>query len=309
MARIDGAIAERARRQLGLITSAQLDALGCTQAQRRRLREQRVLTKRSAKVWQVVAAPPDWRAEVLAAVWSAGPGAVASHRTAATLWHFDGAASAAQAPAPIEILVSASRHQPVSGATIRRTRDLSTTDRTQLGVVPATSRVRTLIDLASIMSKGDLAVALDGALRDGRVRKEALIARARMLSRPGRPGPRQMLEALGESGCGPRPETWLERELLRRLHVAGLPCPTSQVVIATGSQHARVDFAFEAERLVVEVDGHRTHSTRTDRQHDAEREARLVMRGWRVVRFTYEDVTERPDYVVATIRALLAQPT
>lgn len=27
--------------------------------------------------------------------------------------------------------------------------------------------------------------------------------------------------------------------------------------------------------------------------------------GWRVVRFTYEDVVERPSYVVETLRALL----
>jgi hypothetical protein len=30
-----------------------------------------------------------------------------------------------------------------------------------------------------------------------------------------------------------------------------------------------------------------------------------VLDGWRVVRFTYEDVTERPDYVTATLRALI----
>jgi very-short-patch-repair endonuclease len=57
--------------------------------------------------------------------------------------------------------------------------------------------------------------------------------------------------------------------------------------------------------LVVEPDGHGTHATRRDRQAGAERAARLGLAGWRVVPFTYGDVTERPDYVVSMIRAYL----
>jgi very-short-patch-repair endonuclease len=76
---------------------------------------------------------------------------------------------------------------------------------------------------------------------------------------------------------------------------------------------ARIDAAI-AERagqqlgLIIEVDGHATHSTRRQRQHDAEREAALLASGWRVIRFTYEDVTERPAYVTATIRQHLGLP-
>lgn len=68
---------------------------------------------------------------------------------------------------------------------------------------------------------------------------------------------------------------------------------------------ARVDAVYDEARLVVELDGHATHTTRRQRQADAERDARLMAEGWRVVRFTYEDVTERPGYVADTIRSLL----
>jgi very-short-patch-repair endonuclease len=58
-------------------------------------------------------------------------------------------------------------------------------------------------------------------------------------------------------------------------------------------------------RLVAELAGHGTHATRRRRQSDAERAARLGLQDWRVVEFTYEDVVERPTYVVDMIRAYL----
>jgi very-short-patch-repair endonuclease len=68
---------------------------------------------------------------------------------------------------------------------------------------------------------------------------------------------------------------------------------------------ARVDALYRDAGLVIEVDGHGSHATRRERQADAEREAALASLGYCVIRFTYEDVTERPDYVVQTIRMLL----
>ncbi len=43
------------------------------------------------------------------------------------------------------------------------------------------------------------------------------------------------------------------------------------------------------------------------RQSDDERAARLGLQGWQVVAFTYEDVVERPQYVVEMTRSYLAQ--
>ena len=82
--------------------------------------------------------------------------------------------------------------------------------------------------------------------------------------------------------------------------------PRCQVELRkAGGGIARVDLFWEEARLVVELDGHGTHATRRDRQAAAERAARLGLEGWHVVSFTYEDVTERPGYVVAMIRTYL----
>jgi hypothetical protein len=51
------------------------------------------------------------------------------------------------------------------------------------------------------------------------------------------------------------------------------------------------------------------HSTPNRRQafnSDRRRDARLMLLGWRVVRFTWQQVTDEPAYVAATLRGLLA---
>jgi very-short-patch-repair endonuclease len=72
-----------------------------------------------------------------------------------------------------------------------------------------------------------------------------------------------------------------------------------------GGGIARVDLCWDDAGLIVELAGHATHSTRRDRQRDAERAARLRLAGWRLVEFTYEDVVERPGYVAEMIRSHL----
>jgi very-short-patch-repair endonuclease len=72
-----------------------------------------------------------------------------------------------------------------------------------------------------------------------------------------------------------------------------------------GGGIARVDLLWAEARLVVELDGHGSHATRRRRQSDAERAARLGLAGWHVLSFTYEDVTERPNYVIGMIRSYL----
>lgn len=104
---------------------------------------------------------------------------------------------------------------------------------------------------------------------------------------------------------GRRPHSWLERRALGVIAGAGLPPPRVQVHFRSDGRLARVDLYYDEQRLVVEVAGHRTHSSRRHRQHDAERANRLRLAGLAVLEFTYEDVVDRPEYVSATIAAAL----
>ena len=105
-----------------------------------------------------------------------------------------------------------------------------------------------------------------------------------------------------DSGSAPESLLWV------LLALSALPMPETQVVLRDrdGTFVARVDFAWRAPRLVVEADGFAFHSDREAYRRDRERLKALERLGWRVLRFTWEDVRSRPDHVVTTVRACLA---
>lgn len=90
------------------------------------------------------------------------------------------------------------------------------------------------------------------------------------------------------------------------LDAAGLPLPIVQRRIAhRGHFAARVDTLYPHLALVIELDGHAHHSSREDRVRDERRRRRLVLLGHRVMVFTYDDLVDEPDEVVADVMAAL----
>ena len=91
------------------------------------------------------------------------------------------------------------------------------------------------------------------------------------------------------------------------LSQAGLAPQVTQLVIRTrtGARIGRVDFAWPAARLVVEVDGFAFHADREAYRKDRRRGNALQRAGWRVLRFSWEDVVGAPDSVVADVRDVL----
>src|SRR3954470_15289693 len=88
-----------ARRQHGLVTRAQVLGVSSDRELRTWLSHGE-LERVVPTVYRVGGAPVTWRQKVLAAVLAAGPGAIASHATAAALWMLSGFA-----PKKIEITV------------------------------------------------------------------------------------------------------------------------------------------------------------------------------------------------------------
>ena len=94
-------------------------------------------------------------------------------------------------------------------------------------------------------------------------------------------------------------------ETLRLLDVAPMLTPRTNVGVAG----FEVDCLWPEHRLVVELDGAATHRTPTAFVADRRRDAVLQVARYRVVRFTWQDVGQRPGYVVATLTALLQATT
>ena len=246
--------------------------------------------------------PPSWEQRVLAAVLAAGDGAVASHMSAAALWRFDGVPPTAE----IDVTVARPRCPRAVPGTVHRTLELGPADVEPRQLIPRTTAARTLVDIAGRLTPSQLEAALDDAERRGLIWRPHLRWRVNALRRRGRPGVPALADLLDRTEGRPLGDSWLEQAGIRLIVEAGLPVPRVQVELRkAGGGIARVDLLWDDAKLVVELAAHGTHASRRHRQSDAERAARLGLVGWQVVEFTYEDVVERPGYVVDMIRAYL----
>ncbi len=91
--------------------------------------------------------------------------------------------------------------------------------------------------------------------------------------------------------------------MLALVRAARLPMPDVNVRVGP----IEVDFLWREERLVVEVDGFRFHSSRAAFERDRRRDAELQAGGLRVMRVTWRQLTREREATLARIaRALVA---
>lgn len=150
----------------------------------------------------------------------------------------------------------------------------------------------------------ELTGALDVALSRGLVSLDRL---AELEGEDGRPGVlllRRTLRDLGHLG-GPTPSE-LETRTARLLKRAGLPTPSAQVRAGPGGAF-RIDFAYAHLRLAIECYGYTWHHSPAQMEYDHRRQRRLTLDGWTVLVYTWKDVTEHGDRVVAEITAARAR--
>jgi hypothetical protein len=297
----DARLAHLASRSFGLFTRAQAQRLGFTDRMLRWRVQRGDVEQLSRKVFRFVAVDRTWHQVLLAACWSAGSAAVASHRSAAALHGFDGVTSGV-----IELTIPHTRWHRRPGVVVHRSTMLPTGDVTRIGPIPVTTPARTIFDLGSVLAPGTLEEVLDVGERDVKVNARDVGARLVELRGPGRTGTTVVADVLTRRVTAAIPESVLERRFLRLLARGGLPAPVAQhTVTRPDGRQARLDFAYPEIRLAIELHGHIAHATRAQRTHDARRSNAVVVRGWRVLVFTWEDITQRANDVLATLRDAL----
>jgi very-short-patch-repair endonuclease len=235
-----------------------------------------------------------------AALLTAPPGTVASHRTAAALWGVEIPLDDA-ADQRVDLTVP-----PTSRAESRRDRRIHRLDVPGADVVrrrsfPVTSPARTWRDLAGVLQPGPL-LAVTDQLLDRWCRPDDL--EQQLVARPsGRGSARgRTVLPLGDRLAGSPMESllrWL-------LHQARLPTPVLQHEVRDGDGRflGRVDLAWPERKVIVEFDGD-IHRERSVFVADRRRQNALIAAGWVVLRFTSADLLGRPDDVVAAIRRAL----
>jgi very-short-patch-repair endonuclease len=168
--------------------------------------------------------------------------------------------------------------------------------------LPTVGKAAAIVDCLQHLPEAAATTLLDRALQRRWIDIEDLARRIRR--RTGRVGSPKLTRLLAGVRGGER--STAERRFTGLLRRAGIGGWRANVAIHDDrGLIGEADVAFIAERLVIEIDGWAFHTTPERFQRDRARQNRLVAAGWTVVRFTWKDLTDRPDYVLATVAALL----
>jgi hypothetical protein len=201
----------------------------------------------------------------------------------------------------VRVMVPTTRSlRPQTHLLVRRVQ-LTADDVTSLFGMPVTTPVRTASDLARFLPRVEAVIALDAMLRQSKLSPAALLSY--IDDHVGWPGVPAVRTALSLSdGLAESP---MESRMRLVIIDSGLPAPRAQVKIYRGKRFvARVDWAYEEQKLALEYDGDH-HMEKATFRFDMERQRELAHLGWRVLRFNADDVLRFPDRMVAEIRAAL----
>jgi very-short-patch-repair endonuclease len=158
---------------------------------------------------------------------------------------------------------------------------------------------RTIVDLAAVLDPPDLARAVHEAVVKHHVKPDAV---ERVLTRRHNwPGARELRRVIW--GDEPVSLSKLESLFIAVLRRARLPLPkTNQLV-----DGRYVDCRWREQRLSVELDGYAYHDTRHAFEQDRQRERETRARGDEFRRYTWRDVAENPEPMLADLRSLLSR--
>jgi very-short-patch-repair endonuclease len=314
-----------ARAQAGVVTRQQLHRHGISEWTVSRMLAAQQLDRVAQGVFLARGAPLTYRARLWAA--TLGTGGVLSFATAADLWGITERRSErpAHLPAPplphsqsqsqsrslslstsreaIHVVLPHSRRvYPPRWVRVHRV-PLPSAHVSYRAELPITSIHWTVFDHMSTLSVVDATRLADRALQRGWITSDQLDQRLR--EHPRRHGNRLLraLQAITADGAAAESE----RRLHQLLHAAGFrDWKPNYPVWFDGALVAVVDLAIPSLRIAIEIDGMAYHVDPDRFQRDRSRQNDLVMLGWTVLRFTWADLTERPEEVIARIRQVAA---
>jgi very-short-patch-repair endonuclease len=287
---VEGILGELGRNSHGVVTRQDVLDAGVSRAELLRRVEIGSLIRIHRGVFRVGHQAPSIEARYIAAVKACGRRTLLAGRAAAHLFGL-----IKGTPSLPEVL-TVSQRRP-KGVLIRRCRRIDRKDATRWQGIPVTTIPRTLVDLAAALKEDDLARAVHEAEVRYRItppKVEAVLGR-----RHNWPGARNLRRVLW--GEVPVTLSKLESSFITAVRRAHLPFPQTN---RTAGAH-RVDCRWPAQRLTVELDSYRYHDTRYAFEQDRQREREARARGDEFRRFTWADVTEDPEPMLADLSSLL----
>lgn len=229
-------------------------------------------------------------------------GAVVSHQSAARLHRFH--------PIPDGLPTVTVSHRSTHvfpGVVVHQSTDLLEAHIQTIGGLRVTTPVRTIVDLAKVLTTRRLERLVDGALASSKVELEELVMLSSSLTRRGKKGMVALRSIIAERlDDGGMSESELEVMLLELLTDAGLPPPVRQFRAPWLQPiNGRVDLAYPDQQIVIEGDSRRWHALYDAFETDRRRDNAAQLKGWIVLRFTWHMIVHDPSTVVDTVRKAL----
>jgi hypothetical protein len=234
--------------------------------------------------------------KIAAAAAATGPDAVVSHQSAALLQRIDLVGPAY----PLVTLTCPPRRgwRGRRGVRVHAVALPAEHVTAQVGML-LTTPARTVIDLARTLGFRAGVVAADSALHQNLTTPEEL--RSVLAACPLRSGIRRAAEVVEfADGLAESPLESIARVEFRD---CGLPPPELQVWLGgTTEPAARVDFYWKRYRTIAEVDGSIKYADPLRASNQLRRDAILRAEGFEVVHFGWQEITENPAFVLASIK-------
>lgn len=252
-------------------------------------------------VYYLDCTPATWRTEVLAAVFAAGPDALASHRTAGVLYGLDAVYGKV-----IEVTVPYAESPEPVGTIVHRTRRSNPV--TVVDAIACTTIEKTLMDLGPIIGERNLYKATRSAIHIKLTTADKLDMSIGLFGGRGVSGTR-LARRVFHDVRGDQSGSVSEVDLAWIIETAPIPAPIQQLRIRMyTTENAYPDFAWPDRMRIVEADGFGSHSTPAQQQSDLRRQNRLMELGWEMRRFTAWEIREEPDRIRDEIIRFVNRP-
>lgn len=287
-----------ARTHHGLITAAQVLELGIGRRTIDRAVASGQLERVAPSVFRLPGSPTTRHQRLLAAVYSAGRGAMASHRSAAWVWGVERPDGE-----PRDVIAPRRRHPLERDVVVHRPSAVEDLRAVWRGAIPVVTPMRMLLDLGAVDPRG-VAAALDHVLATKLMSFDAVDGALATLARQGRHGVTALRAAIEERRIDGKPsDSALEVRMNAVIEAYGLP-PMSFHADVAGYE---VDFLVVDAPLVVECVGWLYHGAQREQfEFDAGRRAELAAAGFTTVEVTWRMLEREPGKVADRIRRVLA---
>jgi very-short-patch-repair endonuclease len=290
---VEEILARLASRSHGVVSRREILQAGVTKAELLHRVKSGALIPIHRGVFRVGHQAPSLESRYTAAVKACGDGSLLFRRAAAHLQ-----ALLKDPPSLPEVLCLTERR--VRGVRTQRVRRTELIDRTNWRGIPVTTVQRTLVDLAALLDEKELARAVhEAGIRHHTSPHQVEDVLAR---RHNWPGARKLRRVIW--GEVPVTLSKLESRFLQRLREGGLPVPETNRTVGG----YRVDCRWPMHQVTVELDSYRYHDSRHAWEHDREREREARARGDEFRRYTWRDVAEAPEPMLADLWRLLDRP-